>query len=389
MWHRGGGVTGPKAIAEGGRLDIYANNDSILGRRRARYGLREVLWKASSLDRVRKCGRIPAGSDVVLRHREGLPGLAGLCTCGSVWACPVCASKIRVRRALEIGEVLGEAVRQGYGLGFVTFTVRHRRSDPLPDIWGAVAQGWRRVSTARMRAVDSGRVGWVRVVEVTDGLHGWHVHVHAVVVLDIGTKAVDLDRLGDAMFRRWRRGVESAGFEALRQAQDWRFVTNSGASEALGEYLAKSVETADAGSLGLELTHTMPGRSRSGLKTWPVWRLLEDLERDGEVIALARWREWEAASRGKRMIGWSRGLRDRFGFDAELASDEEIASEELGGIEDDVLRFTGEEWREVVSVRGRVAALLDVATGRTWEASRREVMELLHSWGVSATEVAK
>ena len=38
----------------------------------------------------------------MIRSNSGIAHYAGLTTCGSIWACPVCSAKIRNTRALEI-----------------------------------------------------------------------------------------------------------------------------------------------------------------------------------------------------------------------------------------------------------------------------------------------
>ena len=86
--------------------------------------------------------------------------------------------------------------------------------------------------------------------------------------------------------------------------------------------------------LGFELAYTQPGRSRAGVKTRPVWSLLSHFSETGDAAALARWREWERASKGARQVGYSKGLH-RFRSQEEK-SDEEIAAEEFGTKDDTV-----------------------------------------------------
>lgn len=315
-----------------------------------------------------------------MRCSPGMAGYAGLQHCGSVWACPVCAAQILVHRALEIGAVLGEAIRQGHPLGFITLTMKHSKSMPLDLLWGAGAKGWRRSITGKgWTKCEELVAGWVRVWEVTHGRNGWHVHVHCVMVLELGATAADLDTVAGGMFDRWSRGLVAAGLRApLRKGQDWHIVTGEKASEQLAEYLAKSVSVIDqlrvvaareslARGMGLELTHTMPGRARDDLKTRPVWALLDDLAETGEI---GPWREWEKTSKGRRQVGWSVGLRERFAPSLDEVSDLAIVEEEVGTAADDVIRWTGDQWRDFVAVPGLALELLQVAESGGAQAAR-------------------
>jgi len=94
----------------------------------------------------------------------------------------------------------------------------------------------------------------------------------------------------------------------------------------------------------------------------------------GDADALDRWHEFQRASKGRRQLTWSKGLRERLGLRAEK-SDEEVAGEELGTKEDDLVLITAAGWRVVIAGRlmvpileivekeglSGVRALLDVA----------------------------
>lgn len=381
-----GPVTGPETADLGPRLENTANNASADGRRRLRFERREVLWRASSLQRVRHCGRVPRSNEdgLGLRLREGVAGVSGLQHCGSVWADPVCAGRVLLHRALEIGAVLGRAIEEGYVLAFVTLTMQHHRAQTLALLWGAGQKGWRRATGGRAwTKVQRLLHGWVRVWEVTYGANGWHVHVHLVLVLAKGSGQAQLEEVAGGMFDRWSRGLQAAGLNAPRQvAQDWHLVRGDEASTQLGGYLAKMADQVDAeeraAGLGLELTHSMPGRSANRIGTRPVWSLLDELVAFGEAETLALWREWETVSRGKRQVGWSRGLRERFAPEIEQLDDDEIVQQEIGTEEDELVHFRAEDWKELVAVPMRPLALLET----TERAGLAGAVALLDAWGI-------
>lgn len=358
---------GPK---NGQPLENLANKVSAPSdrdqKRRDRWAKRAVLWKVSELRRVAYCGRVPRGSGVTVRARDGVAGFAGLQRCGSVWADPVCASQILTHRALEIGAVLGEAVRQGYGLGFFTLTMRHNRRQRLRELWDAAGKGWRRVITGRGWVAASEVVdGWVRVWEVTQGRNGWHVHVHGVMVLRPEAGAVEFDQVMSGAYERWSRGLVAAGLEAPRRVgQEWHVVAGDEAAAELGRYLFKFAEASDterAVSLGLELAYSLPGRSADGLRTRPVWSLLDDLVLTGDAEALERWHEWERDSKGRRQVGWSTGLRDRFAPVLDELSDDQVVAVEHGSADDDLVLIEAEGWRVLVSMPWEMPGVLEAA----------------------------
>lgn len=321
------------------------------------------MWEASKLPGVRKCGRVRHADVVTVRVSDGVAGYSGLVSCGSVWADPVCSAKIMSRRAVEVGSMLSLAAAEGLVLGFGTLTMRHHVGQPLAFLWGAGFKGWRRAISGKAWASAQARhgvVGWVRIWEVTIGLNGWHVHVHFVVVLEAGSDANTLDELCDGMYGRWSRGLKAAGLGApLRRGQDWHIVSGDQAGDDIAEYLSK-LGTSGGDALGLELTHVHPGRSRGFLGTDPAWSLLDDYAELGDLGALKLWHEWERASKGKRQLGFSSGFRERFRAGAEK-SDEEIAAEELGSSDDDLLAIEADGWREMVRHPERLSQLLDAA----------------------------
>lgn len=349
-------------------LENYANNAAsqwltpalAAGSDRAsRYARRQFLWDMSTLKRVRKCGRTRVSPDglVALRDSLNVRGLHGLSTCASIWACPVCNAKVMSRRALEIQAAVALAQSLGYSVGFVTLTMRHHRGQRLSDLWDALSGAWRKVTACRSFKHHEGLVGFIRATEVTHGRNGWHVHVHALVVLDTKHPVEDLDAVANSMWRTWSRALAAAGLDdPLRRAQDWK-VLDGPAHESLSRYLTKSV---DGGLVGLELASTQTKHARSDFGTVTPWHLLA-LSAGGDADAFRNWCEWEAGSHGRRQISWSRELRKLLGLGQEL-TDDEIATEEFGTAADDVLWILPEGWTALVRRPNRhlIAQLFEI-----------------------------
>lgn len=331
---------------------------ALSSRRAERYRRRGILWDVSTLERVRKCGRVRHDAQGVglRRTSNGVSGFAGVCTCGSVWACPVCNAKVMVRRAIEIGGAVAAWQALGGECIFSTFTMRHHAGQGLQQLWDALSKAWGRVTSGKYWQADRktfGIEGWLRAVEVTTGENGWHVHVHALLFVN-EVQDLAVRELQASMFKRWRSALVKAGLAApLLAGQDSHVVTGP-ADKALAEYFTKSIDQVHR--IGLELTQSQSKAARRAFSTRSTWGLLDDVEETGELDA---WAEWERVSKGRRQLTWSRGIRERLGLRRE-ESDEEIAAKEIGTREDELLIITPMGWADLCQSPANLGVLLDV-----------------------------
>lgn len=356
-------------------------------RRRDRFAARHTLWDESSLRRVRKCGRTPVdGQGVGLRVTRGAPGgdvagFSGLSTCGSVWACPVCAAKILAGRQEELEQALVEWTKRGGKVAMLTLTLRHHEHQSLETLWSAVTKCWAAVTSGRAwetaqarygaptervvtrgarkgQTVTENRIGWVRAVEATHGENGWHPHVHVALLLPAGATAKDLDELGCELFQRWRDAAVKAGLGAPRARHGGLHVKLwDGRTGVLSEYFTKNEYSADAGKLANEVTRG--GKDARGGNRTP-FQILRDVVQLGTADDLDLWHEWESASKGRRQLTWSVGLRDLLLTEPEL-TDEELAEQEAGGVTELVVPTAS--WIVLVNTRTTVDLLEIAETG--------------------------
>lgn len=362
------------ALPERSDLENNANNSSPPSdlrkhsSRDRRYARRSMLWTETKIGRLCKCGRTPYAEYIGVRNNGTVSGFSGLTTCGSVWICPVCNAKIMARRSLEIGSAVALAQLAGYRVGFITFTMRHHSGQSLAVLWACLSYAWGAVTSGKpwTKAKDRyGVVGYLRAVEVTHGRNGWHVHIHALVFLDSSLVAPDISQLHGSMFERWRAALLRKGLEApLLVGQDARILEGP-ADEALSGYLTKAQDNGVVTRrlIGVELTSSQTKHVRSTYGTRPPWALLDDWFGDGDADSAAAWIEFESASKGKRQLTWSRGLRELLGLTAEK-DDEEIASEELGSADDDLVRISKLGWRNVVRTPELITEILNSADRR-------------------------
>ena len=140
-----------------------------------RFILQSVARKFLPKTRIDKCLMLRQGpKDVeVLKSVEHKTAFyAGLQTCGSVWACPVCAAKIAERRRAEIQAAMAAHKAAGGCVNMVTLTCPHQRLDNLADLLAKQAKALNRFWADRAsKAVfqEMGVIGQIRALEVTNG----------------------------------------------------------------------------------------------------------------------------------------------------------------------------------------------------------------------------
>lgn len=362
--------------------------------RNARFAAQHVLWNESTLNSVRHCGRSLSkhagdGQTVSVKMTDGkAAGFAGLQSCGSVHACPVCSGKIAPVRAAEIQAAVDAWHSRGGRVIFNTFTMRHFDKHVLDALWDGLSDAWAKVTSGSSWERDSDKYGdvpvirtktrqknkikftvetpgnrihFIRAVETTEGANGWHVHIHALLFVRGDVSQDDATALGNEMFGRWKRALVNAGLPAptRKHGVDSRLVPADG-TMPLGEYFSKAVygqPRKSTSKVSWELAGGMGKHGRQGNRT--PFQILADVLEHGDVVDLAKWRDFEQASKGRRQITWSHGFRDLLGLGAEK-TDEEIAEEENGG--DVIMTFTAVEWREarLYLHKGRILSLVEM-----------------------------
>jgi hypothetical protein len=330
--------------------------DTRLARRHARYAQRGILWRESSLERIRKCGRVPVTGDgyVAVKDHAGVAHYSGLATCGSIWACPVCSPKILNTRAIEISAAAAVWDLAGNSVYMVTLTMPHDYGDELGELLPVIADGFRAVISGRawvkLRKA-AGVKGTIRSAEVTHGRNGWHPHLHVLVFTEGDPGAEGLAALGIHIRARWTRHIGKQGYRAPDAAHGVVIERCTSAAQA-GAYIAK---TGDGKAVGNEIARGDLKRGRRGHRT--PFEILEAFRQTGDLEDLILWRDYERATKGHQRITWSKGLRLLLA--APERTDEEIAAEEIGG--DVIALLETDVWREITRIPGLPAHLLDQA----------------------------
>lgn len=405
-------------------------------RRRVRFAAQRMLWTESVRKRGRHCGRSLASSfasvdngkggrivsrvegelsaqlrvttDVEGKHHAGF---AGVQTCGSVWACPVCSAKVLAHRQGEIAQAVETWEATGGRVAMFTFTMRHNASQSVSSLWDALSLGWSSITRGRaymaeratyglpvQRTFKSGKregetvtstvIPWVRVVEATHGdRFGWHLHIHALVFLGAGVTDDEMHDLYESWWLRWSAGLSAAGIDGslrVNRAQWCEAKTEIAGYVTKNTYTETTVVRTAGEQAGFEVAR---GDLKDGrFDNRSPFQILRDLihqpsgpeaaERDGML-----WAQFEHASQGRRQMTWALGSRDLFGLDDER-SDDEIAAEEVGTRDDAVLVIPQRGWAMFRERAGLRADVLELAESVGPEYARAVVGAFLDEHGV-------
>lgn len=374
-------------------------------RRWERFALREGLARFSTDPRVCACGRrrVVGGQAPEVRATEGAGGrrvahFAGVQLCGKVWACPVCAPRIRHERARELDETLTRWVC-GNGAGSVmlmTLTMPHDHGESLADLRVTVRESFRALTSGSQWDKARKRYGLAHCVvalDVTHGPNGWHPHLHVIV---LGTRRLDdveLAAFRATTFGRWARKLLQLGRRAPSLAHGID-VERARSRRDVGRYVCQVIGERDddarpwgvaqeAARTDLKRAHTKGHRT--------PWQILEDIVRrvaaDGEWTAedeaaderdRALWREWEGGMTGASSVRLGRGLRAAVGLGAEQ-SDEAIVAAEVGGEVVYAFEDAG-EWLAVCDTRNGRARVLRAAERWGPAGCRRMVRAVVRRW---------
>jgi hypothetical protein len=291
---------------------------------------------------------------VAIKDNAGVAHYAGLETCGSIWACPVCSAKIRNTRAEEISGAAARWDLAGNSVYMVTFTAPHDLGMKLSALLPVIADSFRAVISGRAwikLKKSTGIVGTIRSVEVTHGANGWHPHLHVLVFIEGDPGASGLVQLSRHFREKWKRAIVKAGYRAPDEVHGVKIERCMSAAEA-GAYIAK---TQDGKAPGNELARGDMKTGRNGNRA--PFQILEDFRWTGDAEDIGLWRAYERATKGHQAITWSKGLRAMLAV--EEKTDEDLAAEEVGG--EVIVMIPAKTWREVVAVPGLPAHLLDVA----------------------------
>lgn len=346
-------------------------------------GARAGLEYPHNYARTAKCCYICAdkgGVSVLLAPELQRAFYAGLVTCGSVWACPVCAAKIQERRRLEIAQAIDWAYDvAGLQPVMVTLTFPHRSWHSLADLLEQQARALHLLRTGKPWAKFKAKYGYsgvIRSLELTRGeKDGWHPHTHELWFVKQDPEGAP-NSVATAMhaeiLKMWESACRRAGMLVDKKINAFRaFSVNVKGNCSASDYLAKQDDSKNWGvDREIAKGSTKEGRAK-GLH--PFGLLAKSA--DGDVRAGRLFLAYTIAMKGKRQIFWSPGLKEKVGVkdvkDETLAAEQREKADVLGALDAD-------DWHTIRTTNTR-AQVLDAAETGGWPAVQQliEVLTLI------------
>lgn len=296
--------------------------------------LQRTMWAITQNKRLAGCHRwlAPNAGAAFVQWRPGRATWGGLQNSRSVWGSPLAAKQIASKRGVQVGLAFGNWLERNMErrVVFATFTLAHNRNQTLRHLWDSVAKCWHGVTAGNpwVRAKSKyGIAHWVKSTEVTHGANGWHVHVHAVLLLNQPLTQSSQTALHSWLYGRWAKKAVKLGLKAptRKHGVDIRQIGGSTTDQSakVAAYLVKGA----LNGLGKEITG---GANKTARKTSRTpFQILESIghttKGTKEYKRLVKlWHTWEDVSNGRRQIAWSRGSKEALGVanlsDAELVA---------------------------------------------------------------------
>lgn len=284
------------------------------------------------------CGDRMVGMVGVAPMTTGGHAITGVVTCGSPWDCPVCAAKIRAKRAEEVLAAVDLHRRHtAADRLLVTLTIRHDSSHSLRELRDGF-QSALALFRKRARRDDALReifgMGDITGREVTHGDHGWHYHTHHLTFCDRRFSDDEISRLAFILRAEWSSACVAAGLDRS-MIPDLEH----------GAHLARSVRADYVSKLGLEVSSSWGKKARGESRT--PWDILRDAA-DGDGEALKLWWEHSRAMRGTPSVRVGRNLSawlQRLGW---KAPDESSAADEV--CESLAVEIPVQAWRDLRAI---------------------------------------
>ena len=291
----------------------------IVRRWRIRRASQRVLCGAlpeKSWPRVVRCGW-SMGALVRLLGQEGNTSWTGVEHCNSIWACPLCASRIREGRRLEIQEGFNAAQKLGWKAWFVTFTVPHTIKTPLSKSLGAMRSAWAKMRRySSLKSFWSGVEGVIKSTEVQVGSHGFHPHFHCIFFTH---GSIDESKLKAA----WAKAIVKEGL--ARPSDKFGVYTKEATSVGISRYLSKVQEE----KVSFEMSRSDLKQGRKKAAEWhcsPFDLLDKEVELPIDMPQRQKlWVEFFKATKSVSAIRWSKGLKEKLFV-------EEVEDEKLGAL---------------------------------------------------------
>lgn len=287
-----------------------------------------------------------------------------LMVCGSVWTCPVCASKITEHRRLDLVKAVDTCKARGGGVLLLTLTVPHYSNQKLETVLDGISHAKRLMQKRKpWSGMKSALMifGEIRTLEVTYGQNGWHPHFHVLLFTGLPVSRESLPALQESILVQWQKACMTAGLPLPNE---------HGVSLEDG---SKAASYASKWGLEHEMTKGHVKKGKVDGKT--PFDLLRWYLADEDKKAKKLFQEYARCFKGKKQLVWSRCLRTILELAAEK-TDDEIAQ----AVEEESVLFAQlapEVWKVILKKEKRAQVLALCKQGI--EAFQDYIIQLIES----------
>jgi len=325
-----------------------------------KYALQKSVCQLMPESNVTAClkliipGRV--GVPVLYSDEQQRARLGNLCTCGLIWICPVCASRISEGRSHLLSAAMMAAHVNPL---LITFTMSHGASQRLAPNLTALIDAYERLTSGRAWVGFTDRFGWItaiRALEVTHGDNGWHPHIHVLAFMKQPLHYDEQFMLDMTLSELWITRLASQNASAdIAHGVDIR----TAKKDAI-EYVAKfGRESPGKWGIERELTKAVTKNARfSGSRT--PWALLDDY-RQGDQHAGALFVEYADAFKRRKQLVTPNAARELLKM-ADI-TDVELAAAPLSPVERLLVQLDTNQWKRVLLADLRDDLMIVANTG--------------------------
>jgi hypothetical protein len=306
---------------------------------------KEISSNRLAYERVHDCGCKTIGKDAELYidSRHNSARVSSVETCGSVWACPVCAQKVLKGRSEELQQIGDKWRNEGGKIYMLTFTFSHSRNDILSDLIGSSTE-----KTGLMGAIRSFRQSkpWrafkekfnyradCRALEITWGnASGFHPHIHMLIYTKTAIPPYLQKMWETKLYKNWALQCENMdlGVPSRKHGVDLRPATEK-------DYIAKWGSSAELSS------GYVKGGKNGNLTIRQLQEMLvDDLKRSIHGIALQKVKAllsvYNTTMKGNKLLTWGGQRKGEPSFKVQMLGEAEKTDQELAKIQEDEVQF--------------------------------------------------
>lgn len=240
----------------------------------------------------------------------------GLQYCESVSTCPICSGLILNERSKEIDLGMKNHLENGGSALMLTLTVSHSKYDSLSSILTLEQAAYSSLIANKMHGLEKtyGIIGRIKRLETRYGqINGWHPHYHVLLPIDRDLSDYEVQVMKDEIFYLWHKYVKQNGGSVNKDhGIDLSIARNL---EQVGRYISKEL--------------TAQGDLKTNSSSMDPFELLDVDTPENKKLFL----EYAHAMKGKHVISWSRGLKEKLGVKNQ--SDKEILEKQNQTTEED------------------------------------------------------